>query len=91
MACRDRQEGFLEFYHAALCLMEIRGVTPLMTQFIESDVALGHVFVPFFKNSCLQVKVNLPEAPLRPRDIRPGMEPRSSLASKLVDLHVSKR
>lgn len=74
------------------CLMQIRGITLLMTQFfLESDDALAHAFVPFFKNSCLQVKVNLLETPLRPRDVRPGMEPYSSLASKLVDLHISKR
>lgn len=62
-----------------------------MTQFIESDDALGCVFVLFFKNSRLQVKINLLESPLRPRDVRPGMEPYSSLASKLVDSHIAKR
>ena len=77
MACRDRQESFPEVCSAALCLTRIRGVTLLMTQFMESGDALGHIFVPSFQNSCLHEKVNIPEAPLRPRDVRPGMEPPS--------------
>lgn len=88
MAGRDREESFPEVCYTALCLMQIRGITLLMTQFIESDNALGPLFVPFFKNSCLQVKVNFSEMLLRCRDVRPGIEPCSSLASKLLDLHV---
>lgn len=33
-----------------LCLVQTRGVTLLMTQFIESDDTLGYVFVSFLKN-----------------------------------------
>lgn len=46
--------------------------------------------MPFFKDSCLQKKVNLPKALLRCRDVRPTVEPYSRLASKLVDLHIYK-
>lgn len=90
MACKDREESFTGVCHAALCLMQIRGVTLLMTQFAESDNALSPVFVPFFKNSYLQVKVNFSKTLVRCRDARPGMEPYSILTSKSVDLHISK-
>lgn len=90
VACGGRQESFPEVCHAALCLMQIRGITLLMTQFIESDNALGPTVAPFLKNPHLQVRVNFPEMLLRCRDVRLGKEPYSSLTSTLVDLHVSR-